>query len=99
VTAVTVSLLGLLAYTKRDVVKSSLKFAKNSKDFEGSKFTKFIKSLLTPSGRSISKMWMEGKKLHERSEYNLSNIEVIRNQANSDKIKADYMISKAKKDW
>jgi hypothetical protein len=58
VTGVTVVIMSLLAYKNSDSIKAAYKVAKNTKDFKGSQFKRFIKSLFTSKGRKNSLVWM-----------------------------------------
>lgn len=89
VTGVTVVILGILAFKNRDAIRAAYKVSKNTKDFNGSKFKRFMKSLFTSKGRKNAVTWMNA----DESESYYKD-EVAYNPVRMKK--ADYEIEKAK---
>lgn len=99
VTAVTVILLGVLAYTQRDAIKTAFKLSKEPKDFEPSKFKLFTKSLFTKGGREFAKNWINLDKKDKKSTYFINSNPWRMKKAEADQMRSRFEKEELKKKW
>lgn len=73
IAAVSVIILGVLAYTKRSIFTNSIKYTRDQKE-HGNKKASFIKNMLTKNGRSEAKEFVNLDKIENSSNKSLSDI-------------------------
>lgn len=98
-TAVTLILAGVLAFTQRKALKAALDIASEPRDFEPSKFKLFTKSFFTSNGRGVAREWLRGKETSNRGDNFLNQRDYLTTQAHANKQRGKYEMENAAKRW